>query len=197
MSNSLVVLANKVTLPEEKKEQVRRVVSKGGISYLSTDKEVAPFMLFLMGHSYESISKSTNYPYEVIVLTSGHYDWDEKLKMAKNEEGDIGLGMQKQITNMMLVATFVAAQKELAKLMSGEIEPEKSTLAVKGVGGLEKLMDLYKKLNGMVDSNGNAAPIVAQNVQINHYAAPEDPKKAEAKEKSRVEMLRELAKAGT
>ena len=160
-------LVEKSLLSDEQKEKVRKLVRSNRFTYLSPEREVAPFMLFMTGNSLEAISKLSDLPLDVIYSTAVQYQWAEK-RAVLNESGENPLTMmQKKIAEMMLVATFLNAQKELAKLISSD-DNGKSPLVVRNLSGLQALMDMITKLNGSPEPG----QINAQNVQINNYNSP-------------------------
>lgn len=203
MSSELTVRVDDLPdLSPEQKEKVKRYIRNGMTSHLSADKEVGPFMLYMMGYSLEAVAKASGFPFDVICLTAAHSRWAEKRNLLQTGGPNVAMEMQKNIANMMLVATFLASQQELADVLSGKKEAIKSHLAVKSLSGLQNLVDIVMKLNGMVDPNGNpVAPpgtvIHAQNVQINNNSSPEEVKSAEEKKlaaaKERAEKLKALA----
>lgn len=150
-----------------------------------------------MGGDLETVAKTSGYGFDIIVMTALHYQWKAKKeqlnKIFANGSVDLALDLQRQMANMMLITSYMAMQNEMAKVLSGQVEASKSSIAVKTLSGINNLVDLIMKLNGQIDANGNAkiptpaaTVIHANNVQINNGK-----EEIETKE-SRIDRLKRL-----
>ena len=92
---------------------VREKVTLGVFSPLGPERESGVFLLFLLGDDIEGVAFKTGIPKDVIVATADKYQWEKKRsQILAGEENEPVKGLQKNITNMILVATYVAVKKE-------------------------------------------------------------------------------------
>lgn len=169
--NQALIEANELNLPEEKKQQLLRQASVGSISYLSPDREAAPFMLFCCGESIDEISGKLSIPKDIILLTAMHYKWVEKSQTIRQDPAAI----QQSLVNNILVATAIAAQEELKDLLSGKKKASQCKLIPKNPAALEKLLNMVNMANGIqAPQPASGTTIHAQNVQINNTSKDSD-----------------------
>jgi hypothetical protein len=163
-----------IGLTEDKKRDLVSKVKKGEIAQLSSDKESGPFMLFLMGDTLETVANKTSYPLDIIYLTAIYYNWPNKVKaiaeMAENssEKDPMTHKVQKDLINSILIATYIAMQKELGDVISGRLEARKCRLIPNNIHSLEKLINMASTLsNPAQQATVNQGTIIqGQNIQV-------------------------------
>lgn len=155
-------------------ERVRKLVTAGSISYLSPEKEVGPFMLFLLGDSLEAVAEKTQYPRDIILVTAAHYRWDEKksVLVQTGKESELIKDIEKNLLNMMLLATYKAFSKEIGEVMAGKKNASDCRFIPSSMQGLGKLLEMVEKANKLValdkppETQQPQTVVHAQNVQI-------------------------------
>lgn len=197
-----LVIKNELQLEQDKVNQLLSLISGrsgNSISFMSPEREAGPFLLYCCGDDLQTIATKTSWPLDVVLLTAIHYKWPEKAKSLQRDLTSKNIAdLQKDITKMLLVATYITMQKELGDVISGRMDGSKSGLVPKNLQGLEKLMTMINDTlnpqpkepttgkSGMATTN-----ITAQNVQvvqgtspkeINATEEPEDPAKKAARD---------------
>ncbi len=153
---------------------------------LSQESETAPFLLFLLGETLEQISEKTNYPKETLALTARKYNWISRKTAFAGEQETVVSQIQKNIVNTLLVASSIAIQKELAMVISGEIDATQCKFIPKNVSGLRQLIDLSNIVNRIAAPG--SVPIHGENIQVNFGTTPDA-----GGAKTKAEMLKMLA----
>lgn len=188
-----LVVRNDLNLPAEKVSDLTNLLAKRSISYLSPDREAGPFMLFLCGDSLETISLKTNLPKDIIILTAIQYKWDEKANTLQKGMTELGTQtLQKEMAKSMLVATYIAVQKQLGDVISGRVSPAECPLIPKNIQSLEKLMTMISNITAPPEAKPGTTNVSAQNVQIVQNAIPASPEDLEAKRKERELMAKAI-----
>lgn len=189
-------------LPMKAKNQLppppeRRIVTSG-TSPLSPDKEVGPFLLYLLGDDVETVALKTSYPKDTIQITCQQYNWQAKRDVLLTSETGNTLikDVEKSLLDNILMATYVAAMKQVGEVMTGKLDAAKCSLIPTSMQGLQRLLEMVEKANGLVATNQKAPEagttvVHADNVQINQGVAP--PAKNEPFEKKRTTILQMLA----
>lgn len=176
MNNNNTQLATQVAaLSPTDGDRVRRLITTGSISYLSPEKEVGPFMIYLLGDSIDQVAEKTGYPKDIILVTAAHYRWVEKKDalVQTGKESELVRDMEKNLLNMMLMATYKVFSQEIGEVMSGKRKPSDCRFLPSSMQGLGKLLEMVEKANKLVavdkpvESQPQASTVVhAHNVQI-------------------------------
>lgn len=162
-----LVVKNDMGYPQERVTSLLSLLQRGGISYLSPDKEAGPFLLYSCGDDLEKIAQKTNYPLEVIQLTALRYKWPDKVVALSKEVGAIGLeGVQLEMAKNLLIATYIVMQKQLADVIAGRADARECQLLPKNIHGLEKLMNIIENLKPKEDKN-SPMTFNGNNIQVN------------------------------
>jgi len=166
-----LIVKNDLELSPEAQNRLLTQFQHKSISYLSPEKEAAPFMFYCLGNDMEKIALKTNYPPEVIMLTAMYYRWPEKKVVLQREQIDmVPAELQKDLTNSLLVATVIEVQKQLADVAAGRKSAKDCPLIPTSMLEMEKLVGLVERVNKL-KGTGPAVPgnnvIRAENVQIN------------------------------
>lgn len=161
-----LVAQNSINLPPERVASIQNMVARGSVSYLSPDKEAAPFMLYLTGESLEGVAKKTNYPVDVIYITAMRYQWADKAKNLEQDKLAALTDIQHDIIKSLAVATHVVLQKQLADIIAGRADPRDCPLLPKNIHGLEKLMNMVEALKPK-DSESGKPSTASVNLNIN------------------------------
>lgn len=171
-----LVVKNEMDYPQERVTSLLSLLQRGSISYLSPEKEAAPFLFYSCGDDLTTIALKTNYPLEVIQLTALKYRWPIKAKELANEAGKIGLeGIQLDIAKSLLIATNILMQRQLADVIAGRAKASECPLLPKNIHGLEKLMNIITSLTAPKDDGGKSPmSITGQNIQVNLNAPKEE-----------------------
>jgi len=197
MDNSLiaVVTENAINLPIERRDELIRQIRRNTISQLSPEKEAGPFALYMLGDSIEAIALKTNYPIDVICLTAIYYRWEVKVGelRALMESEDPVKAFQKDLANLLLVATLTSARKQLGDIIAGRADAKSSFLMPKNIAGVERLMAMINSLNEKPEAPQTS--ITATNVQINQglasfIPAPLSPEKQVEMEKKKLALAK-------
>jgi len=157
-------------------DRIRRLVATGSSSYLSADKEVGPFMLFLLGDDIETVAVKTGIPKDILLLTCHQYRWLEKRAAISTKEGEMVKGIERSLLNNILVATYKAVSEEVGAVMAGKLKPSAAQFIPQSMQALQRLMEMVEKANQLVAVGGNppaaggGTVVHAQNVQINQAA---------------------------
>jgi hypothetical protein len=164
-----LVVRNDLGLDPDKVKDLSRLVQKGSVSYLSPDKEGAPFLLYMTGQDLPGIALRTNYPIDVLLLTAMKYNWIAKAEEMKKSmvDGDLA-SIKNDIVRMLLVATHTSMQKELSDILSGRSDAKHSQLIPKNIKGLKDLLDMVDSLSDKVgDKGGVNVTGSGNNIQVN------------------------------
>ena len=189
-----LIVKNDLGLPETKTAKLIQLVNNRSVAQLSPDKESGPFLLYCTGTDFETIATRCSYPLDVVLLTAMHYRWNEKIdKLGLRSVENAPNAIQKDLANSLLVATYVAMQKQLGDVIAGRMKPEKCALIPKNAYALEKLMALVTDINNPTSKTPGEGGIAvnAQNVQINQGVVPMND---EDRAKKRKALLAELEK---
>lgn len=181
-----LVVRNELQLEQGKIDHLISLINARSLSYLSPEKEAGPFLLYCCGDDLERIATKTSLPLEVIFLTAIYYRWPEKAKLLQKDITAQSIqGLQKDIAKSLLVATYIAMQKQLGDVIAGRVDPKSCGLIPKNMQALDRLMNMVNEINeGPRDNNtgGTRTTIQAQNVQINNNSNSETKKIEEPKE---------------
>jgi hypothetical protein len=148
-------------------------------------------MLFLMGDSVEGVAAKTSYPLDVLIYTAAHYKWREKRDsfLEAGKHIDLVRDLEKSMLNNLLVATWQLINQEVGEVMAGKKALDACTFVPKSMTGVQKLLEMVDKINGMVapaPEQPTQTVVHAQNVQINNHT-PQTP------EEKRREFLKQLS----
>lgn len=140
-----LVVRNDLSLEPQKVTELTKLLKEGRISFLSPDKEAIPFALYFSGDSLDTISRKTNYPKDIILLTAIRYNWPGKAEELKVDTSGSLQEIKDDIIRMMLLATQVTMQKGLADVLAGrDTDGKKFGLLPKDINGLQKLLSLIE-----------------------------------------------------
>jgi len=182
-------------LPEVELKRLESLVARGISAPLNPEKEVGPFLLFMIGDSLEDVAIKTGTPKDVIYLTYVKYSWDEKKKrLSANGVDKVIEELNKNMVHHVLVATFKVLTEQIGKVMSGELPHEKCSYIPRSLHGVKQLIEMAEQVNNIVkdaDKKPGNTIVQANNVQINQQL--EAPKE-DVKRVSREERLAKLAK---
>ena len=157
-------------LPVNELTRIERLVASNQTSALVQEKEVGPFLLFVLGDSVEEVANKTGTPKDVMYLTYLKYNWEEK-RAELNKQGQVAVisALQKQAINYLLVATNLSITRQVAQVMSGALPAEKCSLIPRSLHGLKLLLELAKEVNQINQpQNTNTTNVIhANNVQVN------------------------------
>lgn len=165
-----LVVRRPAGITPEDHQKALKLRTAGASAPLSPDKEVGPFMLFLIGADVEEVAVKTGYPKDVVLLTAIQYKWQEKRDMLieSGKEAELIKDMEKGLVNNLLLATYHKITREVAEVVSGKRED--SVYIPKSIQSLQRLLDMVEKANklGIVDAPSVVGGTVvnAQNVQI-------------------------------
>lgn len=159
--------------------KVAQLAAKEGrqtATWLSPEKDAAPFNLFLQGYDHEEISAILNLPLEMVVMTALRYRWDKRKRQLGIKDGhDAAEQMLNILIDSQLSVSVMAIQEELREIAAGKIKPSQSKYAAKDVKSVQLLMQsaaaLHKIQLGFVPIGGSQSQV---NVQVNN-AAPQAP----------------------
>lgn len=192
-NTSALITSVDIGLQPEQITKLSRMVQRGEASQLSPDKEGGPFMLYIMGDSIDTIATKTSYPIEIIQLTAIYYRWPQKAKSIHDMSVDNGDGdpamkkVQKDLVNQILIATYMATQKELGDVIAGRKDPRRCRLLPNNIHSLEKLINMANLANSPAVQEVKANTIIqGQNVQV---IQNEDAKVKKKDEKQIQQML--------
>jgi len=179
-----------IGLSAEETTALAKRVQQGLCSHLASEKEGAPFLFYLMGHDFQSISKKTNIPVDIIMLTAIYYNWPQKAGgvreiMSKEDSAEVVKSVQKDLANTILVVTKLAMEQQLADVVSGKIKPSQCRLIPNNIHSLQKLMEILDTLNAKPEVNnigGSTQSINGQNIQINNYIQESEKSREKTKE---------------
>jgi hypothetical protein len=182
------------SLPEVEIKRLESLVARGITAPLTPEKEVGPFLLYIIGDSLEDVATKTGTPKDVIYLTYVKYGWAEK----KNHLSSSGMDkvieqLNKNMVHHVLVATFKVLTEQIGKVMSGEMPHEKCSYIPRSLHGVRQLIEMAEQVNNIVkdaDKKPGNTIVQANNVQINQQV--EAPKE-EVKRISREERLARMA----
>lgn len=150
--------------------RIERLAAANQTAPLTQEKEVGPFLLFVLGDSVEEIAIKTGTPRDVMYLTYLKYNWEEKrTELQKSGQVSVISALQKQMVNYLLLATNTTISKQVAQVMSGALAPEKCPLIPRSLHGLKLLLELVKEVNqvNQPQTTNTTNVIHAQNVQVN------------------------------
>jgi hypothetical protein len=166
--------------PADVVRRVEGLVVRGQTAPLQSDREIGPFLLYVIGDTIEEVATKTGIPVDVVYLTAIAFRWEEK-RAALAKQGNVAVvtALQKQLVNNLLIATQASILRQVGEVMSGRLPPEKCSLIPRSLQGLKTLLEMVKEVNTMVsagDTKTSTNVIHAENVQINQTVAPEEPK---------------------
>jgi hypothetical protein len=197
-----LITKNELNLPKDAVDKLLSMNGRNMLAPLSPDRESAPFLLYCCGDDLELIAAKMTLPRDVITATAIQYRWPEKAKlMRKDGNAAVPNDLQKDLVNSILVATFVAMQRELSEVVSGKRLAKDCALIPSSPAALEKLMNMITTLNtpvlpgkgGPVADPVHSGPqtvIHAGNVHMGQ--APERAAESEEKKAVRLAMLKDL-----
>ncbi len=178
-------------------ETVKEKVSLGAICPLGADREAGVFLLYLLGDDIESVSFKSGIPKDMIIATADRYEWEKKKLLFEGKESDTVKGLQKNIASMILASTYVAVKKEMEQVLAGTMEPKDSTFIPSTLAGIQRLVELFNSIKGLVPLDGTvpsgSTMIQAQNVQVVNNPPVETSEAKELSAKERSEFLKALA----
>jgi hypothetical protein len=196
-----LVVQNPLNLPDKVAHGLLERVNRREVAYLSPEKEAAPFLFYCLGDDFKKIALKANYPIEVIMLTAMYYKWPEKKEVLQKAHVDmVPREIQKDITNSLLVATYMTVQRQLADVMANRKKAEDCPLIPNNMLALEKLMMMIEQLGKPPrDPNVPAAAgtvISANNVQVNQgvpsESKPQEPAVNDKSDTEKQAMLESL-----
>lgn len=203
MSADLKVLItkNELNLPKDAVDKLLSMNGRNMLVPLSPDRESAPFLLYCCGDDLEMIAAKMTLPKDVITATAIQYRWPEKAKlMRKDGNAAVPNDLQKDLVNSILVATFVAMQRELSEVVSGKRLAKDCALIPSSPAALEKLMNMISALNAPPP----APPVPAAGSTVIHAETvnmgqpvppPEKPVDSEERKAVKLAMLKEVGKS--
>ena len=164
---SLIVSVNRSEIiPAELKDSIESRIRKGLLGPLAVEREAGAFMLYCIGNDFADISLKTNFPVDVLYVTAAHYDWIGKSAALRNKLGDFNpLHIQKDLTNSLMITTYLAIQEQLAEVLSGRKKASECPLIPKNIKDLERFMAMISNVY-TPETTGNGTTVHAQNVQI-------------------------------
>lgn len=177
----------------------RRIVPSG-IAHLSPDKEIGPFLFYLLGDDLDAVSFKTGYPKDTLMATSARYGWEERrvTVMKDQQSGALIKDLEQSLLNNILVATYAVAMRQAGDVIAGRVDASKCGLIPSSMQGLQRLLEMIESANGLVAGNQEppAQTVVhAENVQINQGLPAPVKAPFEEKRKSILQMLADKAKA--
>lgn len=169
-------------IPFDDEQRAKKLIASN--HYLSPEKEIGPFMLYLLGDEHEVVAQKCAYPKDVILATAIHYKWREK-RMAlieKGRESEMIKEVEKNLVNSLLLATWRAITAEVGAVMAGKPIPGGTKFVPQSMQALERLLNMAERVNKLIaaDEVGKQTPaattvVHATNVQINQgEMSPED-----------------------
>jgi hypothetical protein len=149
-------------IPNEYVELLIKHVKQGAATFLSNDKEKGPFAMYLMGYDYMEIADQSGWPIETIILTSLKYKWFNKKRLLElHDEKEAAQFVLKETVNTMVAATVQVIERDMQKLMRGEINESK--YIPKDIYSMEKFLNIVGQLNNF----GYADKKQVQNINVN------------------------------
>ena len=175
-----------MNLPIEQVERLTRGLQSRSMTFLSPDKEAGAFMLYCINKSLTQISAQLSIPPEVILLTAMQYKWEEKIILLEKQEGGLKTmqELQKDLASSILVATLIAAQKQIGDFIAGRITAAECKWLPSNIQGLEKLMSLINGLQPVAQAP--VTNITATNVQVNQSSL------SPVETKNKLELLKKI-----
>lgn len=186
-----IITKNEKKLPQEQVDKLLKVLSTKSATYLSPEKEAGAFLFFCLGKSTEEISALLSFPKEVILLTYFQYKWEDKAALLKKSDGGLKTigDLQKDLTSSLLVATLLAAQKQIGDFIAGRISAKDCKWLPNNMQSLEKLMNMINSLNPAPAPATNV--ITATNVQVNNTLPPGSNIKLD--QESKIKLLKKIS----
>lgn len=192
-------------IPFDDEQRAKKLIASN--HFLSPEKEVGPFMLYLLGRDHDSIAVECGIPRDIVLATAVHYRWREKriAIVEVGKESELIKEVEKNLINSLLLATWRLAMQEVGQVMSGKLPAAACRFVPHSMQGLEKLLAIAERVNKLIAADevsrhkadekpASATTVVhAQNVQINQ-GAPEGEKKLTPEER-RITLLAEMARA--
>jgi len=159
-------------LPDSDVSRLENLMARGATSPLNTDKEVGPFLLYLIGNSLEDVASQVGAPKDVIYLTFLKYNWlAKKEQITKNGMQEAVKAIHRDMVNSVLLATSKHLKEQVAKVLSGELPAEKCSYIPRSLHGVRQLIEMSSEVNDIVEKvdqkNGGVTIIHAQNAQVN------------------------------
>lgn len=177
----------------------RRIVSSG-VAYLSADKEIGPFLFYLLGDDIDMISFKTSLPKDTLQVTCLHYGWEARREaLVKDAQaGSLIKEVEKSLLNNILMATYATVMRQAGDVIAGNATVGRHSLIPDSMQGLQRLLEMIEKANGLVATNQNPpAPttvVHAENVQINQGAPAPGTQPYQAKRVSLLDKLYDKSK---
>jgi hypothetical protein len=199
-----LVVKNDLQLEQAKIDSLLSQLSRGSLSFLSPEREAGPFLLYCCGDDFKTISIKCSLPLEIILITAMYYKWPTKAELLQKDITAQSIeDLQKDMTKSLLVATYIAMQKQLGDVIAGRTDASKCGLIPKNMQSLGRLMDMVQSLTESKDhkdsaGGGTRTTITANNVQVinntNEPAKIEEKKESVVPESERDAMADELGK---
>lgn len=169
------------TLPAEWKDKltqlapadaarIERLAAANQTSWLPQEKEVGPFLLFVLGDSLDDISSKCGIPKDIVFLTYLKYNWEDK-RVELSKQGNVSVisALKKRTLNYLMLATSSVIDKQVAQVLSGALPAEKCPLIPRSLHAYKLLSELHDEVNKepVVQQPSTTNVIHAQNVQVN------------------------------
>lgn len=184
-------------IPFDDEQRAKKLIASN--HFLSQEKEVGPFMLYLLGDDIESVAVKCGYPKDIVLATAVHYRWRDKREalIQKGKESEMVKEIEKNLVNSLLLASWRSISAEVGAVMSGKLDPGKSKFVPQSIAALERLLAMAERVNKLVVTDAGATPeqkpgttvVNAQNVQIVNNPSESSP------EDRRRMLLAEMARA--
>lgn len=132
---------------------------------MSSEREQGPFMLYLLGNDYQSISEQCGWPLNVILLTALKNQWFEKKRILDlGDQKEAARHVIKQAVNAMLATTTAVIMKQMQQIMKGELDPADCKYIPKDVYGMEKFLSVAQQLHRLTEKSDNSN---VHNINVN------------------------------
>jgi hypothetical protein len=169
VANAMLTLLEKSTPPDMAQSQIaslKKELERGSGGVLSSEKEQAPFMMYLLGSDYTQISDQCGWPVNTILLTAIKNQWYEKKQMLQfTEEKQSAHHVLKSAVNTMLATTTAVIMKEMQQIMKGELAAANCKYIPKDIYGLEKFISVVNQLHKITETDKDKGHV--QNVHVN------------------------------
>lgn len=175
MSATIIKKADGSTppIPFDDEQRARKLIASN--HFLSQEKEVGPFMLYLLGDDIEAVAQKCGYPKDIVLATAVQYRWRDKREalIQKGKESELIKEVEKNLVNSLLLVTWRVITAEVGAVMSGKLDPAQSKFVPTSMQALERLLGMVERVNKLMATDVPQEPqkpttvVHAQNVQIN------------------------------
>lgn len=174
--DNVPAVKNQLGLTTDRVDRLKAQLAARQITYLAADKEAGPFLLYCCGDDIDTIAAKTNVPKDIVAVTALHYRWADKAAVLVGDKGAGGaMAIRREMANTLLIATFVAMQKQLGEVVAGRADASTCPLIPTSLGALEKLMAMVEAVNKPATAEPaktHTTIIHAENAQVNQQPQP-------------------------